>query len=112
MDQQTQKINRPFYKKIYEEMIHKKYPDKMDYCRCYLEKEEISCIDILSLNQIISKSGYDKYNQVNKYKSYDTETIINILEFQKKNQLNNSKLSLHFNISRNSITKWKKIFLV
>lgn len=45
-----------------------------------------------------------------KYRSYDKATIIEILNYQKKNSLNNTQLSNHFKLSRNTVTKWKTLF--
>lgn len=46
-----------------------------------------------------------------KHRSYSKSDIIKILNHQKKNQLNNSQLARHFGLSRNTVTKWKRLFL-
>lgn len=45
-----------------------------------------------------------------RHHSYDLASIIDILEYQKKNQLNNIQLANHFKLSRNTVAKWKKSF--
>lgn len=68
-------------------------------------------MDVIKLNKIISEShsrSEQEFNQ--KLRSYDFQSIMDILEYQKKNQLNNSQTALHFKISRNSITKWKRLY--
>ena len=34
-----------------------------------------------------------------------------MLKYQEKHHLNNSQLALYYKISRNSVAKWKKLFL-
>lgn len=74
----------------------------------YLKKKELTPIDIIRLNELIFK----KPQTTGKYRSYDKKSIMKILEYQKKNQMNNTKVAKHFNISRNSVAKWKKFFLL
>jgi len=66
-------------------------------------------MDIIKLNEIIF--GIKKENELcnPKHHSYSKNDIIQILEYQKKNKLNNSQLANHFKLSRNTITKWKRI---
>jgi len=94
----------PDYKRIYKDIIALRYPEKKVACQEILKKRRLISLDVLQLNIIIF--GHKSYNQ--KYKSYDKETIYEILEFQKKEQCSNSQLASHFNLSRNTITKWKK----
>ncbi len=93
-------------------MVSIKYPEKAPFCKSILRKKEIGIMDVIRLGKIIS--GYtsennSRFNQ--KLKSYDKKTILEILDYQKKHRLNNSQLARHFKLSRNSITRWKKIFL-
>ncbi|RTZ46247.1 helix-turn-helix domain-containing protein [Chryseobacterium arthrosphaerae] len=79
----------------------------MDFYRSYLEKEEMSAFDIITLNNLIF--GSDHNNQ--KHKSYTISDIKEIMEYQFKNNLSNQDLAKHFNLSRNTVTRWRKIFL-
>lgn len=100
----------PNYKKIYTDLILKKHPEKYQSCSSILQKEVLSTLDVIKLNQIIFTSEDLKtalFNQ--KMRSYDKATIIEILEYQKKNKLSNTKVAEEFKLSRNSIAKWKKI---
>ena len=47
---------------------------------------------------------------VRKFRAYNKLTIMEILEYQKKNNINNTELSRYFKLSRNTIAKWKKCF--
>lgn len=110
MDQKIQNTigNSPDYKLIYQDMISKKYPDKVLLCGSFFSKDSFSTLDILKINQFLFGASKD-FDQ--KHRSYDKNSILEILDYQKKNQLNNSQLANHFKISRNTVIKWKKIFL-
>ena len=95
----------PDYKRIYEDILRLRHPEKRAACKKILSKRKLITLDVLELNRIIF--GYSSSSQ--KYRSYDVESIYKILEFQKKEKLNNKEIALHFNLSRNSISKWKKI---
>lgn len=83
----------------------------MDACSSLLSKEVLSVMDILELNRKIFGANLEITSRQNqRLRSYSKSDILQILDYQKKNGLNNSQLSRHFNLSRNSITKWKKIF--
>ena len=106
------KNNQPDYKTIYTDILHKKYPEKKAECFPLLEKENLSVLDIIELNKKIFGIA-DKETQAEnqKHRSYSKSDILKILDYQKKHKLNNSQLSKHFKLSRNSVTKWKKMFL-
>lgn len=104
------KKKEPNYKKIYTDIIHFKHPEKSEACKKILDKETLGILDILNLNDILFQTSQDTFmNQ--KLKSYDRDTIFAILDYQKKNKLNNNQIAMHFKLSRNTITKWKKIFI-
>ena len=100
------------YNKIYGDIIAKKYPQKKEECLTLLQKETLSAIDIIELNQKIF--GLKKENEVTnqQHRSYSQSDILQILDYQKKHKFNNSQLALHFKLSRNSVAKWKKMFLL
>ncbi|WP_179473315.1 helix-turn-helix domain-containing protein [Chryseobacterium sp. H1D6B] len=100
----------PNYKRIFEDIIKMKYPGKKEKCSNILYKKELLALDIIKLNQIIfgiqDKESF-MFNQ--SHRSYSTKTIFEILDYQKKNKLNNSETAAHFKMSRNTIAKWKKL---
>lgn len=103
--------NRPNYKKIYTDIIKVKYPEKLKECEALLNKDYLSIDEIWKLQEKIfgniSGTYTEKFNQ--QHRSYTKLDIMQILAYQKNNMLNNSQLARHFKISRNTITKWKKI---
>lgn len=69
-------------------------------------------MDTIAINQLIFGIPTQlKFTENQKYRCYEKSDIVQMLDFQKKYQLTNSKVAEHFNVSRNSISKWKKIFL-
>ncbi|QES93950.1 helix-turn-helix domain-containing protein [Empedobacter brevis] len=99
----------PDYKQIYIDIVEMKFPEKRLECIKILEKEKLSALDVLHLNQIIF--GKITLSKRQKYRAYNKTDIMKILDFQKKHKLNNTQVALHFHLSRNTISKWKKLFL-
>ncbi len=109
MDRKIQSL-RPDYIRIYTDIINKKNPDKKEECENLLKKEELSVLDILELNRRIFGNADKEIETVNqKFRSYQESDILQILDYQRKNNLNNIQLANHFKTSRNTISKWKKI---
>ncbi|WP_426482214.1 helix-turn-helix domain-containing protein [Chryseobacterium sp. R2ACT005] len=101
----------PDYKKIYKDLIAQKYPEKAKKCKSLLEKKDFSVLDVIKINRLLSDDrNIDDYNQ--KYRSYNKHTILEILKYQKEHNLNNSQLASHFKLSRNTVAKWRKYFMV
>lgn len=102
----------PDYKKIYEDILKYKKPEKTDLCKKILEKEKLAVLDVITLNTIIFGT-YDKerFRLNQKHRSYDKDTVLQILEFQKISGLTNTAIALKFKLSRNTVAKWKKLNL-
>lgn len=99
----------PDYRKIYHDLIVMKCPQNLDRCLSILKKEKLSSLDVIKLNKIISDKEdltASIFNQ--RLRSYNVSDILEILNYQKKNGLNNSELARHFKMSRNTITQWKR----
>lgn len=106
-----QQINNvPNYRKIFRDIIDMKYPNKEKECKNILKKEVLTTFDILVLNEKIFGATYTKINQM--HKSYTKRDIIKILDYQKKNCLNNTQTANQFQLSRNTLARWKKSFLI
>ena len=105
-------MKNPNYKKIYEDILLK-YPAKKEQCRTILSKTSFSVKDVITINNIIFPRADQKTQFANqRHRSYDKSSILEILEYQVKNNLNNSELARHFKLSRNTVAKWKKQFLI
>jgi DNA-binding transcriptional regulator YiaG len=110
MDRKIQKIaSMPNYQSIYKDMIEQKFPDKLDDCKKIIEKASLCALDVILLNKIIfgeKVQETERFNQ--RHRSYDEKSIIKILDYQKKHELNNIQLARVYKLSRNTIAKWKK----
>jgi len=112
MDIQVQKLG-PNYKQIYLDILSQKYPHKKDVCEKLLEKKRLSAMDVIELNEKIFGIGNQQSKEFNQsQRSYSRSDIFHILDYQKKHKLSNIQLAIHFKLSRNTVTKWKKIFVV
>jgi len=106
------KNNQPDYKAIFEDIIAKKYPEKEKDCRNLLNKKVLTTFNILELNKKIFGISNESLLINQKHKSYNTSDIVEILTYQKKQNLNNQQVSKHFKLSRNTVAKWKKMFQI
>ncbi|KMQ62716.1 transposase [Chryseobacterium sp. BLS98] len=105
------KKSQPDYKKIYMDIINNKYPQKRILCETILNKRQFSVLDVIRLNALIfGTEDFERFVSNQKHRSYDESTVIEILDYQKHNKLNNTQTADYYNISRNTIAKWKKVF--
>lgn len=104
--------NRPFYHKLYADMIRDKYPDKEMLCSKFLQKEIWTALDVIQVNDILFGSSKQKSDvrMDMMHRSYDKQSILYILEYQQKNKLNNNQIADKYGLSRNTIGKWRKLF--
>ncbi|QIG89337.1 helix-turn-helix domain-containing protein [Chryseobacterium sp. POL2] len=100
------------YKRIFADILEYKFPQKIEDCLPLLQKGNLTSIDIIKINKQIF--GVDKETELysQKHRSYGKSDILKILDYQKKHKLNNSQLAIHFSLSRNTVAKWKKMFVV
>ncbi|MFY1047161.1 helix-turn-helix domain-containing protein [Chryseobacterium sp. GP-SGM7] len=103
---------RPNYKKIFEDIVEKKCPDRLQEFNHYFRKKSFTIMDVIDLNnKIFALKDRDTIIFNQKHKSYDRETILKILAYQEKEKLNNIQLANHFNLSRNTVGKWRKLYM-
>lgn len=103
---------RPNYKKIFEDIVMKKCPERLEEFNHYFKKENLTIMDVIDLNdKIFGLKDKDTLNFNQQHKSYDRETILQILAYQDKEKLNNIQLANHFNLSRNTVGKWRKLYI-
>ncbi len=108
MDKQV--LTGPNYQKIFQDIIAYDFPDVKKECKSILAKAKLSSRDVIALNQKIFKSNSKDHVESSKYRSYDLQSISEILEYQRKNEINDSQLAAHFSISRNTVRRWKNHF--
>ncbi|MCT2561869.1 helix-turn-helix domain-containing protein [Chryseobacterium herbae] len=106
-----EKQNQPNYKLIYSDIIERKFPHKKAECEKLLEKKMLSAMDILELNnRIFGTKNQDAKKMNQKLRSYNKTDIIRILDYQKNHRMNNIQVAEHFGLSKNTMTKWRRIF--
>lgn len=102
---------RPNYKALYADLIQKKYPTRLKEIEKYLSKEILTALDVIQINDLIfSNKTKTKLKVDQQLRSYQKEEILAILKYQQKNSLNNTQLALRFRLSRNTVSKWKKLY--
>lgn len=108
------KRTTPNYKNIYTDIICKKYTENKEELLPLLEKKKWTSLDIITIdNKLCALSKkYTNHYEDQKFRSYDKNTILKILDYQKKHNFNNITIAKEFNLSRNTLCKWKKIFIV
>lgn len=107
---QSKPVTKPDYRKIYSDIIEMKYPEKKEACKDILSKKALNSLDIIRLNRLVFGIRNKEANNFNQqHRSYDRTAIIEILEYQQNHKLNNIQLANYFKISRNSVTKWKRM---
>ncbi|MBB6331770.1 hypothetical protein HNP24_002720 [Chryseobacterium sediminis] len=105
------KYSKPDYIKIFNDLLVLKFPGKKEQCLNFLNKEELSRLDVIKLNKIIFGESASENLKGRNHRSYDKLTILKILDYQKEHNLTNIQTARHFGLSRNTLAKWKKIFL-
>lgn len=108
MDKQI--LTGPNYQKIFQDIIAYDFPDVKKECKSILTKAKLTSRDVIALNQTIFKSKTKNHVESSKYRSYDLQSISEILDYQRKNELNDTQLAAHFSVSRNTIRRWKANF--
>ena len=99
------------YQQIFRDILDTKYPDKKKVCIPLLQNENLSAMDIVKINTEIFGISRENETSNQKHRSYHKSDILKILNYQKKHNCNNSQLANYFKLSRNTVAKWKKIFL-
>lgn len=103
------KMTQPDYRKIFQDIITIKHPEKKEICKKILSKPKLTSLDILKLNDLIFGSVNKENNISNqKHRSYDESSILKILTFQKENGYSNLQTAAHFKLSKNTIANWRK----
>lgn len=104
--------SKPNYNLIFSDIIEQKYPLKRTECNALLKKANLSVLDVIELNRIIFGADKEEQRFNQNHRSYNKADIAEILTYQKKQRLNNSQLAKSLGLSRNTIAKWKKLYII
>ncbi|WP_223605521.1 helix-turn-helix domain-containing protein [Chryseobacterium sp. OSA05B] len=103
--------SQPNYKRIYSDIIDQKFPHKKLECEKLLKKKMLCAVDIIELNTRIFGATDQDIKKVNKkLRSYNRTDILHVLDYQKNHKMNNMQVAEHFGLSRNTMTKWRRMF--
>ncbi len=112
MEQSDYTYNRPFYRKLYTDLIRDKYPDMEPACSVYLQKENWTAPDVIQVNELLFGNKERAGISIDKkHRAYDEQSIRKILIYQFKNKMNNKEVACKYGLSRNTLAKWKKLFV-
>ncbi len=98
---------RPNYKKIYLDMLRMDYPEKLKDPKIKELLEKLNTSEaVLKFNEKLFKQSRE--NQ--KLRTYDRQTMLKLLQYQKKHGHSTSYMSRKYKISRTTLSKWKVMF--
>lgn len=100
--------NKPDYNKIYKDLINTWFFDQKEELLPLISIDITTSLDVIHINnELFNKTskGTQNYNQ--KLRSYDVPSIIKIVDYQRENFLTIKETSELFNVSRNTVAKWK-----
>ena len=97
---------KPNYQKIYQDIIKRNFPEKIEQTKKLLKKN-MNVLDIMKVSEILNAN---KTAENQKHKSYDLNSVLEILKIQQKNNYTNTFTADKFKISRNTVAKWRKIY--
>ncbi len=103
-------VIEPNYVRIYKDLIERKFPDKTQLLAEILSKEKLSALEVIDLNGKLFSNNKLAVKLNQKHKSYQKEDILKILKYQSVENLNNTEIAKIYNLSRNTISKWRKEF--
>lgn len=101
-----QYINKPNYAKLYLDMAAY-YNIALSTDLQLAISKMVNTVDVLRVNKTIFQSSAYSLQQGNAYQEAD---VLQILKFKREYKLSNSATALHFKMSRNTISRWEKLY--
>lgn len=101
---------KPDFCRIFQEITQKN--ERSEMLIEHIENiKEWNSLTVIKMNEkVFAEPGRENLKCNQKHKAYDKYSIKEILNYQEKNNLNNSEMMRLFKISRNTIARWKKMF--
>nr|WP_314494391.1 helix-turn-helix domain-containing protein [uncultured Chryseobacterium sp.] len=101
---------RPNYSKIYHDLLLAEYPEKLQDTKVKQLLKNLNTSDeVIRFNEKIFKQSKESLENNQKLRTYDRETMLKILNYQKQHGFSSNYISKKYKISRTTIAKWKKI---
>lgn len=102
--------DRPDFGKIFREMAKRKNLPESEQKRI-AEQKEWNSLDVIETNEkLFARRNKEnlKFNQ--QHRAYDESSIKKLLEYQKRNKLNNAEMTKMFKLSRTTLLMWQRYF--
>lgn len=110
INHQTYMKMRPNYSKIYHDLLRAEYPEKLQDTKVKELLKNLNTSDeVIRFNEKIFKQSKESLENNQKLRTYDRETMLKILNYQKQHGFSSNYISKKYKISRTTIAKWKKI---
>jgi response regulator of citrate/malate metabolism len=101
---------RPNYSKIYHDLLQSEYPEKLKDVKVTELLQNLNTSDeVIKFNEKLFKQSKESLENNQKLRTYDRETMLKILMYQKQHGFSSNYISKKYKISRTTIAKWKKI---
>lgn len=101
---------KPNYKKIYYDLLASEFPEKLKDEKVKENLERLNTSEeVIKFNEFVFKKTKESLENNQKLKTYDKDTMLKILNYQKKHSFSNSYISRTYKMSRTTIAKWKKL---
>ncbi len=101
---------KPNYSKIYHDLLKEQYPEKLKDSKVKELLKSLNTSDeVIKFNDKIFKQSKESQENNQKLRTYDKETMLKILNYQKQHGFSSNYISKQYKISRTTIAKWKKI---
>ncbi|MBW7676183.1 helix-turn-helix domain-containing protein [Chryseobacterium chendengshani] len=101
---------KPNYTKIYHDLLLEEYPEKLKDVKVRELLQKLNTSDeVIKFNEKLFEQSKESLENNQKLRTYDKETMLKILMYQKEHGFSSSYISKKYKISRTTLTKWKRI---
>lgn len=101
---------KPNYTKIYHDLLLEEYPEKLKDGKVKELLQNLNTSDeVIKFNEKLFEQSKESQENNQKLRTYDKETMMKILTYQKQHGFSSNYISKKYKISRTTLAKWKKI---
>lgn len=101
---------KPNYSKIYHDLLLAEHPEKLKDAKINELLKNLNTSDeVIRFNERLFEQSKESVENNQKLRTYDKETMLKILMYQKQHGFSSNYISKKYKISRTTIAKWKKI---
>lgn len=101
---------KPNYSKIYHDLLLTEHPEKLKDVKIKELLQNLNTSDeVIKFNEKLFAQSKESIENNQKLRTYDKETMLKILNYQKQHGFSSNYISKKYKISRTTLAKWKKI---